>query len=271
MGFFNNYPAFFETSKTNARPDRLNHRFNVLINNNLEIIKNSRILDLGSHDGRWSFAALKNGASHVTGIEGRSRLVENAEKTMKKYNVPDDNYHFIVDDVFQGIKKLKTGTFDVVFNFGLFYHIQDHMLLLDLIKQLNPKYLILDTNVLITDYPLIKLKVENSGWEGSAISQNSKKTMVLTGVPSIFAVELMLKYSGFDFKYFDWEKSNITNWSGIQDYRISKMKVMPESYDENLKMDLGKIQKTGEQISRLIPVGRITLIAKNKDFILSKK
>ena len=64
-GFFDDYPNFFQTSKTVEHPNHLNGRFKAIIESNLNIIKNSSILDIASHDGRWSFAALKNGAKSI--------------------------------------------------------------------------------------------------------------------------------------------------------------------------------------------------------------
>ena len=94
--FFDLYEDFFETSSVGISPNRLNNRYKALIENNTEIIKNSMILDLASHDGRWSFAGLMNGASKVIGIEGRRELVENGKSTMKKYGIPDEKYSFKV-------------------------------------------------------------------------------------------------------------------------------------------------------------------------------
>ncbi len=62
VNFFDEYSSFYKTGKTGTNPKMLNARFHALIENNKEIIKNSTILDLANHDGRWSFAALKNGA-----------------------------------------------------------------------------------------------------------------------------------------------------------------------------------------------------------------
>ena len=66
VNFFDDYSAFYKTGQTGIRPKMLNARFHALIENNKEIIKNSTILDLASHDGRWSFAAIKNGAKKYT-------------------------------------------------------------------------------------------------------------------------------------------------------------------------------------------------------------
>ena len=72
--FFDDYPLFYETSKTASSKARLNVRHQAIIEANRDILKDARVLDLASHDGRWSFAALKAGAAHVTGVEARPRM-----------------------------------------------------------------------------------------------------------------------------------------------------------------------------------------------------
>ena len=86
-GFFDDYPIFFQTSKTVEHPNHLNGRFKAIIESNSDIIKNSSILDIASHDGRWSFAALKNGAKNVLGIEAREYLVKNSYQNMITYKI----------------------------------------------------------------------------------------------------------------------------------------------------------------------------------------
>ena len=83
MGFFDDYPEFFKTSSTGSFPNRLNNRYTALIEFNKAIINNSSILDLGSHNGTWGFAAIKNNAVRVLGIEGREQLVKNAYRNME--------------------------------------------------------------------------------------------------------------------------------------------------------------------------------------------
>jgi len=218
--FFNSFPNFYETSETAATPNRLNYRYLALIDKNKDLIKNSTILDLASHDGRWSFAALKNGASKVIGIEGREEHVKNSYKNMEKYGIDKTKYQFIYGELFEEIKKIESNTIDVVLCFGIFYHIMNHALLLSEIKKLNPKYMILDTTGPITDRPIIRLFQEDPKNPSLAIKTSNRNPTVLTGRPSIDAVKLMLKAEGFDFFYHDWHSMGITNWEDLEDYRI---------------------------------------------------
>ena len=69
--FAEDYPRFMEVSELKPKPDRLNERYEAMFARNRDIFDGARVLDLASHDGRYSFAALKTGAAHVTGVEVR--------------------------------------------------------------------------------------------------------------------------------------------------------------------------------------------------------
>jgi len=73
--FFDRFPRLRTTSTTDVRGERLEYRYRALIERNGELIRGKRVLDLGSHDGRWMLAALDAGARHVVGIEGRQQLI----------------------------------------------------------------------------------------------------------------------------------------------------------------------------------------------------
>src|SRR5918993_4504345 len=75
MAFFDDYPAFCGTGRTAAIPRRLNLRHRAIIEANQDILARARVLDLASHDGRWSFAALEAGATQRSGVEGSPRPV----------------------------------------------------------------------------------------------------------------------------------------------------------------------------------------------------
>jgi 2-polyprenyl-3-methyl-5-hydroxy-6-metoxy-1,4-benzoquinol methylase len=89
-GFFDSYPRFYSTSQTGAKPNRLNKRHRALIDSNEAIIRGKSVLDIASHDGRWSLAAYRAGACHVVGIEAREHLVKSAQANMREYQVPGD-------------------------------------------------------------------------------------------------------------------------------------------------------------------------------------
>ena len=157
-----------------------------------------------------------NGASKVIGIEGRRDLVEKGKQTMKKYEIPDEKYSFIVGDLFEEINKIDE-KIDLVFCFGIFYHIMNHTLLLSSIKKLQPHYLILDSAVSNSISPIIELKLENIHNPASAIKANIKEEAIV-GWPSKNAISLMLTAFGFNYSYYNWHDIGIKNWEYIEDY-----------------------------------------------------
>jgi hypothetical protein len=220
MHFFDTYSEFYTTSTTGSSSNRLNSRYLALIESNLVLIQNKTILDIASHDGRWSFAAIKNGAKKVIGIEGRKYLVDNAIKIMDHYRISNDSYSFIAGDIYDYITTLRAGVIDTVFCFGFLYHTINHIQLLAEIKRLGPKYIILDTSISKSDTPIIELKEEDSDIEANCIrstSDNDKK--VLVGWPSEEALKLMLRHAGFgSFHFYDWH-GRAGNWQDLEDYR----------------------------------------------------
>lgn len=222
--FFDYYPEFYRTSTTSPSPNRLNSRYLALIESNLAYIQKQTILDIASHDGRWSFAAIKNDAKKVFGVEGRSYLVENAIKNMDIYGISSEKYSFIVGDIYNEITKINPNVIDTIFCFGFFYHTVNHMQLVGQIKRLNPKCIIFDTSIsTISHPPIIELKEEDSEDEASSIrSAVDDNRNVLVGYPNKEAVKLMLRHVGFDsFNFYDWH-NNVKNWQDLEDYRTHK-------------------------------------------------
>src|SRR4051812_33123679 len=97
--FADDYPRFIETSDLTPEPperrkrrrsaieqrNRLNERCEAFFASNRDIFDGARVLDLASHDGRYSFAALKTGAAHVTGVEVRQSLIDGAQEVFAFY------------------------------------------------------------------------------------------------------------------------------------------------------------------------------------------
>jgi len=268
--FFDSFPSFYDTSETGTSANRLNSRYIGLIHSNKAIIKNTSILDLASHDGRWSYAAIKNGAKKVLGIEGREELVKKSFENMEKYGIPSEKYSFVVGDIFEKLKEIKPNEFDVIFCFGLFYHIMNHMLLLTEIKRLQPHYLILDTQVTTSNRSIIHIIQENSHGEGAGIPDSSQSgNDILVGRPSKLALEMMLSSLGFDFSYFDWEQSGIKNWDHMEEYRSKKHFPFKKAlrYGGSVIKDFKNKQKTLQtDIASGFSMRRITLVAKNRYF-----
>lgn len=236
--FFSEYPRFYSTSQTSAIPDRLNARYQAIILANRKIIAGKRLLDIGSHDGRWSFAALHAGAQHVTGIEPRAELIDNAVSNMRAYAISDNSYTFIQNDAISFLRGC-THKVDVILCLGYFYHTIHHIELVSLMKKTNARHIIIDTEVFPTSPPdpiennntvstrsikerdfviqLIKDPVEQ---ESMAIADShTQDGTTIVGRPSEGAIHLIFEHFGFEVFELDWTNLIKDNTTGLRDYK----------------------------------------------------
>ena len=119
--FFDDNPEFLETSTTASSKRRLNLRHIGIIEENEEILRGSSVVDIASHDGRWSYAALHAGATHVTGVEGRRHLIDATRQTFDAKAVPATQYTLIQGDVHETLFDPEVKC-DVVLCLGFLYH-----------------------------------------------------------------------------------------------------------------------------------------------------
>ncbi|MFT7147131.1 MAG: 2-polyprenyl-3-methyl-5-hydroxy-6-metoxy-1,4-benzoquinol methylase [Yoonia sp.] len=146
LAFFDFFSKLPQYAGRNNQVSRLNKRFEFLIAGLLKDISGASVLDLGAHDDRWAYAFASAGAAEVTAIEARvdvaARLqyypdaVLKAQVTMR------------VQDVFVGLEDaVRAGeTYDMIAIYGLLYHVMDYFRLLDLLRQLDPKVIIIDSD-----------------------------------------------------------------------------------------------------------------------------
>jgi 2-polyprenyl-3-methyl-5-hydroxy-6-metoxy-1,4-benzoquinol methylase len=218
--FFDRYPRFRETSRTDTFGLRLEHRYQALIERQARLLKGARVLDLASHDGRWSFAALENGAASVTGIEGRPELIARAEESLRAYGVEESRYRFLQGDCLERVRALEPDQFDVIFCFGFLYHTLQHYDLLRALTALRSRALIIDSRLVKSDAAAIMLGFDDTSLEGASIPQQTGEAHALVGFLTTRALELMLDHLGWSFEYLDW--SAVSDWSGVEDYRDRK-------------------------------------------------
>ena len=207
--FFDDYPRFLDTSETASGKRRLNLRQEAMIAEHADLLRGKRVLDIASHDGRWSFAALKTaGASHVIGVEANSELVKNGEETFEHYGVDKDQYRFIDADVFDVLADPAAHDIevDVVMCLGFMYHTLRYAELLNGVRALEPELMLLDTAVHPAPGKLVRIFDEDTSKESaSADGVHGHRGHMITGRPTVDALQMMLEVHGYKIEEkFDW-------------------------------------------------------------------
>lgn len=186
--FLRNIPPYAEDKSS---LQRLNNRHRLLIDPFLPQIRGARVLDLACHDGRWSYVLAAAGADQVLGIEARQDAID------RFANFPDATLKSRVtlrcDDIFVALEDLaaRGETFNVVTVFGIFYHIMDHYRLLNLIRRLQPKIIIIDSEFIMVDNGIIQILTEKTDNPLNAVADHKNQTRIAVGVPTRRATELM--------------------------------------------------------------------------------
>lgn len=219
--FFDLYPAFYATSSIGSHPNRLHERYRAIIDANAGAIQGCSVLDLASHDGRWSFAAHCAGARRVHGIEARPHLIERARATLAGHGVTPGQVTFTCGDAIQELSLLPAGQFDTALCLGFFYHTLHQAWLLLHLHRLGVERLILDTAISTLDFPGLEFRIDAVNDDAASISNVPQgKETALVGYPSRAGVEQLLSYHGFaTTSSYDWRSAGITDWTAIEDYR----------------------------------------------------
>jgi predicted nicotinamide N-methyase len=224
-GFFDRFPRFYDTSETSSYPWRLNLRHEAIVGEHAGLLDGARVLDIASHDGRWSLAALEAGAASVVGIEARPELVENARANLAAYDFDGSRYEFVAGDVFDVLAREQPQV-DVVLCLGFLYHTLRHNELFTRIRQTGARHVLLDTEVHRSPEAVVRLADEHVTREGNAVADEfSYGDTVLTGRPTLTALELLARTQGFAVERLsDWDGLLRDNPEAdhVRDYRIGR-------------------------------------------------
>jgi hypothetical protein len=236
--FFDEYPRFYESSQTAAHADRLNARHEAIIGRNRELLSGRRVLDLASHDGRWSFAALQAGARHITGIEARPHLIEHARETFSAYGVAPERYTFRQGDVFS-LLEAESFEVDVVLCLGFMYHTFRHLELVKLLADTGARHVVVDTEIvpreltkgaagrdprdperLIWKNPfVVQLLLDPVEHEAMAVGDDfTREGHTPVGRPSAEVVGLLFSHFGFTVTEVDWGDVIAKGYRQVNDY-----------------------------------------------------
>lgn len=213
--FFEEYYDFTTSSVVGNSVNRLVYRHNLFMDS--ISFKDKTVLDLGSHDGRWSFAAAEKGAKSVTSVEYNKVLLEKAELIREKYAW--SNVEFIEDDNLRFLKNTDR-KFDIILCCGVFYHTMNHLEYFNYMSEACREAIILDTNVWPSKDAMVYVTLEKSSWDGNSY-RNTKFNLddehrdTIAGIPSESYIQILAKSFGLEHTKLDYP---ITNQQGLGDY-----------------------------------------------------
>jgi len=216
MHFFDKYPQFYESGIT-PNANRLRCRYDAIIKANVDILDGARVLDVASHNGRWSAAAILGGrAAHVVGVEPRAELVEIGNAVAAEIGIVHQvDYRAATIMEFLETAKLATDAFDVVMCVGYFYHTYDHFQLLKDFCRIG-RHVILDTEVSPRPALAIFYARESSANIGNAVADEDS---ALVGRPTKNMLTEMLKTVGYrSWEYFNWQEYKYESAEWMKNY-----------------------------------------------------
>jgi Methyltransferase domain len=208
--FFEQFPRFYWTSRTAPTAGRLNLRYEAIFGENRDIFAGASVLDLASHDGRWSLAALATGARSVIGIEARPELVRAAIENLAEYGYGADRVRFVTGDVHEVLKTQDFGA-GVVLCLGFLYHTLRYNELLHGIRRTGARYLIIDTFSphMMGPVPNVNVLTEDAEEQGRAAADTyTRGPLVLVGRPNLAAIQIMLGAYGYRVE-------RLSDWAGL--------------------------------------------------------
>ena len=145
------------------------------------------VLDIACNSGFWSLQCALLGAD-VVGFDGRPELIEQAN--LIRSIVGLNNLQFRVLDFWDMSPQTLGGTFDIVLNLGILYHLPKPLEALERTVLMANECVLLDTDVYPSQDSLIKLRWE----EPDDIRRATRSGMI--AYPSKSSIEMMLKHIG---------------------------------------------------------------------------
>jgi SAM-dependent methyltransferase len=170
-----------------ARPlQRFRHLMPELVAASGGSLRGKRVLDIACSSGFWSIQCALMGAD-VVGFDARPEQIAQAELVKRVTGATSAS--FTVLD-FWDMQPETLGTFDIVLNLGILYHLSDPLRALEMTVAMAREHVLLDTSVLRAEDELIAL-----GWETPYDVRAAAHEGVI-GHPSPSAVELLLRHIG---------------------------------------------------------------------------
>ena len=166
---------------------RFRHFMPYLVASNNGSLRGKRVLDIACNSGFWSIQCALLGAE-VIGFDGREELIKQAD--LIKSIVGVDKVEFKVLDFWDMSPQRLGGSFDIVLNLGILYHLTDPLKALQLTKSMARQYIVLDTHVYPSKESVIKFV-----WEEPTDIRDAVTSGIVV-YPSKSSIDLMLRHIG---------------------------------------------------------------------------
>jgi len=188
---------------------RFRHFMPYLVNAQGGSLEGKRVLDIACSSGYWSIQCALLGAE-VVAFDARPEQIELAN--FVKTTVGLDNVEFSVLDFWEMTPEKLGGTFDVVLNLGILYHLPNPVEALQRTMAMASNHVLLDTAVYPKQRPLLLLQ-----WDDPTDIRMSANAGV-AALPSKKAVEMMLAH----VKAGDWFEIPVTSNDAPKKYTDDK-------------------------------------------------
>jgi SAM-dependent methyltransferase len=177
-------------------------RYQHTIGNQLEFIKGKRILDIGCNVGILSLLCLHNGATHVTGIDVRDKELEVSRELCSFAGYENFDFQFLNIYDLDKLKELCDNV-DTVLLSGVFYHINNHVQLIETIANSSSKHLIVESQIWLENpsIPSIFWRMENTGDTYHGMEQDNQIKTIVVGVPNRNFIEKILMFYNYKVLY----------------------------------------------------------------------
>ena len=218
QSFFRKHACLLESTRTIRSLSRLEARYDAIIGWNADRLAGARIVDMASHDGRWSIAAVAAGARSAVCVEARPELVESTRNNVRLAGLSPERFDIRCADAVAELAKLD-GPFDILFCLGFYYHTMHHMQILMEARRLGCSMLLIDTGVIDVAEPVIHLFAEGIRDPRNTVDYvGTGQDTAIVGHLSRSALVLMMRSCGFAPEFRDWH-SGRQDWTDLEDYR----------------------------------------------------
>jgi hypothetical protein len=200
---------------------RLQERHRRIIDGNIDLLANRRIIDLACSNGRWSYASVVAGAKFVIGVEGREEKAQEAEAILKKLEV-EERYRFEVGDIFDWLYLNREEPADTILCLGVYYHIMDHYRLLTLMAKTSASAIIIDSGFVRSFRNGVHVHMEDPDAHWNALPRFSGQQVEFAGFVSIGLMIQMAWNVGFNCRPILWDPKEVTDKKAVSDYMMGR-------------------------------------------------